>query len=150
MREVNVYSIASNTRMLEWNAMELPIFEYNMFGKEFDDHLFRAEGSSKVLYSAEPRSLEYYKVIHERIERVYYQGKDHFIVLHPELKEILEMPIKSAYDERMESLNKLMKFKETSLDSQKRLAESLDDRLATFNNLSVWQKIKIALFNKNI
>jgi hypothetical protein len=71
-------------------------------------------------------------------------------VIHPELKEILEMPIKSVYDERMESLNKLMKLKETSLGVQKRLAESLDDRLTNFNNLSVWQKIKIALFNKSI
>lgn len=71
-------------------------------------------------------------------------------MLHPELKEILEMPIKSVYDERMESLTKLMKFKETSLETQKRLAESLDDRLTNFNKLSIWQKIKIALFNKSI
>ena len=150
MREVNVYSVASNTRMLEGDVMEFPIFEYNMSGKEFDDHLFCVEDSDKMLYSAEPRPLDYYKVVHERAERVYYQGKDHFIVIHPELKEILEMPIKSVYDERMESLNKLMKFKETSLETQKRLAESLDDRLTNFNNLSIWQKIKIALFNKSI
>ena len=81
---------------------------------------------------------------------MYYQGKDYYIILHPDLKEILESPIKSVYDERMESLNKIMKFKETSLETQKRLAESLDDRLTSFNNLSVWQKIKIALFNKSI
>ena len=150
MREVNVYSVASNTRMLEGNVMEFPNIEYNMSGKEFDDHLFYPEDSDNLLYSAEPHHLDYYKVIHERAERVYYQGKDHFIVIHPELKEILEMPIKSVYDERMESLNKIMKFKETSLESQKRLAESLDERLTNFNKLSVWQKIKIALFNKNI
>lgn len=130
--------------------MEFPIFEYNMFGKEFDDRLFRAEDSTKILCSSEPLPLDYYRVVHERAERVYYQGKDHFIVLHPELKEILELPIKSVYDERMESLNKLMKFKETSLEVQKKLAESLDDRLTNFNNLSFWQKIKVALFNKSI
>lgn len=145
MREVNVYSVASNTRMLEGNVMEFPLFD-----KSYNDHLFYPEDSDKMLYSAEPRPLDYYKVVHERAERVYYQGKDHFIVLHPELKEILELPIKSVYDERMESLNKLMKFKETSLEVQKKLAESLDDRLTNFNNLSFWQKIKVALFNKSI
>lgn len=145
MREVNVYSVASNTRMLEGNVIEFPLFD-----KSYNDRLFYPEDSDNLLYSAEPHHLDYYKVVHERAERVYYQGKDHFIVIHPELKEILEMPIKSVYDERMESLNKIMKFKETSLESQKRLAESLDDRLTSFNNLSVWQKIKIALFNKSI
>lgn len=150
MREVNVYHVAPNTRMLEGNVMEFPTFERNMFSEKYDDHLFRAEDSNNMLYSAEPFLLDYYKVVHERVERVYYQGKDHFIVIHPELKEILEMPIKSVYDERMASLNKLIRFKETSLESQKRLAGSLDDRLTIFNNLSVWQKIKIALFNKSI
>lgn len=145
MREVNVYSVASNTKMLEGNIMELPLFD-----KSYNDHIFYPEDSDSLLYSSTPQPLGCYKVVHERAERVYYQGKDHFIVIHPELKEILEMPIKSVYDERMESLNKLMKFKETSLESQKRLAESLDERLTNFNNLSVWQKIKIALFNKSI
>lgn len=145
-REVNVYSVESSTRMLEGTFIEFPLFEAC-----YPDHLLRIEDSNNLLYSAEPHPLDYYRVVHERAERVYYQGKDHFIVIHPELKEILERPIKSVYDEgRMESLNKLIRFKETSLDSQKRLAESLDDRLTSFNNLSVRQKIKIALFNKSI
>lgn len=150
MREVNVYSVASNTRMLEGNVIDFPIFEYNMFSADYNDHIFRVEDSDNFLYSSEPRPLDYYEVVHEKVEHIYYQGKDDYIVLHPDLKEILESPIKSVYEERMESLTKLMKFKETSLDSQKRLAESLDDRLTNFNNLSVWQKIKIALFNKSI